>query len=318
MVARRNFIKDLGRILFWFPLRWLINILPFTAIYWLGGGLGELDYILSGNKRRNKMIKNISVVFNSNEKEVKKIIRSNLKNYMRNTLEFIKYPQLTAKKINDILTIDGIGILDQELVKGKGIILTTAHFGAKQLLQIALGLRGYKVNQIHYHMDDTELTFIQKQISQRHRKKIEEKIPAKFISKNGFFRSAFECLKENQILIIAADGTALPGHMNRGYGQFYFFGKKVLFPSNIPSLSIRTGASIVPTFVIRDGRKHKIIIEQPLKFNSQSHIDSKWEFIDILEKYIKQYPDHWEFWEEFEEGRLIVKSDKEHKNEIFQ
>jgi lauroyl/myristoyl acyltransferase len=79
-----------------------------------------------------------------------------------------------------------------------------------------------------------------------------------------------------------------------------------LFPSNIISLAKRTGASVLPIFVIRDRIKHKIVIEPAIEINSKSNEDAFEEFVKILEKYIRQYPSLWEFWEEFEEGVLIV------------
>lgn len=309
MIAHRNLLKDIGRVLFWFPLRWGVNLMPFSTVYWIGGVLGYLDYLFSGTKRIKKMAKNISQVFEYDEKEVKRIIRNNLQDHCRNVLEFIKYPQLNGENIAKFVSFEGVELLDRELTKGRGVILATSHFGAKQLLQAALGFRTYKVNQINYHMSSEELTFIQKHVSQRQRKKIEEKIPANFIPANSFLRSAYNCLKNNEILIIAADGIGLPEHMDKGYSTFSFLGKKVLFPSKTVSLAERTGASIVPVFVIREGIKHKIVFEPVIEINSKSIEDSFNEFVKLLEKYIRRYPHLWEFWEEFEEGNLIA-SDK--------
>jgi KDO2-lipid IV(A) lauroyltransferase len=306
MIAHRNIIKDIGRVLFWYPLRWCVNLMPFSTICWIGKVMGDADYILSGSKRIKRMARNVSQVFNDNEIGGRRIIKNNLENHCRNILELIKYPQFNQRNIANYLSIENIALLNRELAEGKGVMLFTAHFGAKQLLQVAFGLKGYKINQICYHMGQNKLTFIQKHVSQRQRRRIEEKIPAKFIPVDGFLRSAFNCLRKNEILIIAADGVGLPEHMNKGYTPFLFLGKKVLFPSNIISLAKRTGASVLPIFVIRDRIKHKIVIEPAIEINSKSNEDAFEEFVKILEKYIRQYPSLWEFWEEFEEGVLIV------------
>lgn len=306
MIAHRNLLKDIGRVLFWFPLRWCVSFMPFCIIYRMGTVMGYIDYLFSGTKRINRMENNISKVFQDNRKEIKRIVISNLQNHCRNVLEFIKYPQLNQENMTKLVSFEGVELLDKELSKGKGVILFTSHFGAKQLLQAGLGLRDYKINQIYYHMNHNELTFIQKNVSQRQRQKIEGKIPAKFIPANGFLRSAYKCLMRNEILIIAADGIGLPEHMNKGYSLFPFLGEKVLFPPNTVSLAKRTGASIVPAFVIREGTKHKIIFEPAIEVNSKSIESTFQEFIGIVERYIRKYPSHWEFWEEFEEGNLIV------------
>lgn len=307
MIAHRNFVKDIGRILFWFPVRWTIRTLPFSALYRAGGIMGDADYLFSGPERIKRMVKNISGVFEGkNKKSLKRIIKTNLQNHCRNVLELIKYPHLNQKNVSRILYFEGLGLLDRELANGKGVILATSHFGAKQLLQVGLGLKGYKINQISYHMDHTELTFIQKCVSQRQRKKIEEKIPARFIPVNSFLRSAYNCLKNNEILIIAADGIGLPEHMKRGYTPFSFLGKKSLFPPNMVSLAKKTGSSLLPVFVVRERMMHKIVIEPAIEVQSKSIEDTFAEFVKILEKYVRQYPSLWEFWEEFEDGNLIV------------
>ncbi len=306
MLPQTNIIKDVGRIFFWYPVRWCIYLFPFSAIYWAGKFLGSLDYLFSGRERIERMTRNISDVFRKDEETLKRIVRKNLQNHCIDVLEFIKYPQLNDKKIDKILTVEGIDILERMLAKGNGVIIATAHFGAKQMLQVGLALKGFKVNQINYHMNDKELSFIQRNISQRMRKKIEGRIPANFISARGFLRPAIRCLQKNEILIVAADGIGLPQHMDRGYKPFEFLGKKVLFPINTPLLARRTGAPILPAFVIRDRWRQKIVIQSPISSDKDSVEDVIKKYISLLEKYVGLYPCHWEFLEVFERGILIV------------
>jgi KDO2-lipid IV(A) lauroyltransferase len=258
------------------------------------------------------MTKNISRVSKSNGIDIRFVIRENLQNHITNVLEFIKYPQFNQKNISKYLSIQGLEYLDKELSKGRGVILATAHFGAKQFLQVGLGLMGYKVNQIHYHMTDDELTFVQKRVSQRYRKKIEDKLPVNFISSTSFLRPALTCLKNNEILVVAADGIGIRKHMIKGYLPVPFLGGKALFPLNIASFARKTGSSILPIFVVREFRsKHKIFIEPRLKVQSEHGEDTITEFAKRLEKYIYKHPHLWEFWEEFEEGTLIAPSDRQ-------
>ena len=292
--------------MFWFPLRWFINCMPFSVVYWLGGLLGSLDFHFTNRKQVQKMSANIAKVFGCGRKEAQKTIKLNFQNHFRNVLELIKYPQITDKNLSHLLYFEGINYLDNELEKGKGVILLTAHFGAKQALQIGLGTKGYQVNQIHYHMTLEELSWVQKHISQRQRMRIEKQIPTNFIPAKSFMRSAYKCLKDNQILIIAGDGIGLKNHMDKSYLPFDFLGDKMLFPTGVVSLARRTGASILPVFVIRDeGAKHKVVIKRPMDINSKSVEEAFQKFVEILEEYVRKYPFLWEFWEEFERGNLI-------------
>jgi KDO2-lipid IV(A) lauroyltransferase len=309
MIAHRNLLKDAGRILFWFPLRWCVNLIPFSGIYWLGGLLGNIDYFFSGPRRIQKMATNISRVFELSDSELQKIIRSNLQNHIRDVLELMKYPQLTRKHISRLIFFEGLELLNDELSKKKGVLLITAHFGAKQMLQVGLGCYGYKVNQIAFHLPAEDLSFIQRSVSQRMRKSIEEKIPATFIPADGFLRSAYNCLKNGEILIVAADGVGLAKYITKGYKTFQFLGQKMFFPQNVVALAKSTGSSIIPAFVMRRGAKHHIIIEPPIRLGELNDNEVFQQFVCMLEKYVRTYPQLWEFWEEFEQGNLIAVPD---------
>lgn len=253
------------------------------------------------------MLENISQAFEAEEKELRRIIRNNLRNHCRNVLELIKYPRLNPHNMAGIVAFQGLEFLHKELEKGKGVILVTSHFGAKQLLQVGLGLSGYKINQISFHIRGEELSFIQHHVSQKQRQKIEKRIPAKFIPRDKFLRSAYDCLKQNQILIIAADGVGSAKYIGKGYVPFNFLGKEMLFPKNVVSLAKRTGSSVVPAFVVRERKRQRIIVEPALRrVNERSDIEIFEQFVRLLEKYVRQYPSLWEFWEEFEEGNLLL------------
>ena len=306
MIARKNFVKDIFRLFFWYLFRPLVLVFPVSAVYWLGGVLGYVDYFVSGRKRVGKMRTNVSTALRINEKKAKKIVRRNLQNHLRNMLELIKYPQLNPHRIASLVHYHGIDYLNTALKKGKGVILLTAHFGSKQLLQVALGLQGYALSQINFHMSGEELSYIQKRISQRQRINIEKQLPLSFILAKGFMRPVLNCLKKNEVLIIAGDGIGLKRHMDKSYASFDFLGKKMLFPTNVVDLAKRTGAPIVPVFVIREKTEYRIVFELPLNINVEKYSDAVNEYVLLFENYVREYPFLWEFWEEFDDHNLLV------------
>jgi lauroyl/myristoyl acyltransferase len=306
MLTRPDIVKDIGRILFWYPFRWCVSPLPFSALYRLGTVLGSLDFRLSKQKRITKMIGNLSEN-TVGGCEAMSVILENFQNHSRDNLEFLKYPRLSPASIGEYVLLDGAHILDQELKRGKGVILATAHFGAKQALQVGLGHNGYKVSQIHFHMSAEELTFVQKNVAQRFRKKIEEKIPVKFMAAEGFMRGAYECLRKGEILLVAADGIGLKAHMNESYAPFDFLGRKMLFPTGMASLAKRTGAAIVPVFTVREGAKHRLAFEPALNVALEEPAIVN-GYVRVLETYVRRYPALWEFWEEFDEENLLAAS----------
>lgn len=305
MIARPNLIKDLGRLFFWFPIRWFICAAPFAFSYWLGGMVGRIDYFISGRQRTSRMLRNVKQVLPIEHQAAKNIILHNLQNHSRNILELMKYPSLRGDDIASLVSYHGFEHVQEALRRGKGVLLMTAHLGAKQFLQIALGAeKKLAINQINFHMDKDELTWGQ-QIAQKKRMQIEEQIPARFIAAKGFLRSAFKCLKNNEILIVAGDGVGLRVHMDKSYKPYSFLDKKMLFPTNSVMMAQRTGACLIPVFVIREKVGHRIVFEPPIETAQQDGADPLGDYVSILEKYIRQYPELWEFWEEFDEENLV-------------
>ena len=306
MIAHRNLLKDIGRLIFWFPVRWCVGLLGFGAVHRLGGFLGAVDYLLLGRRSARRIAANIADALGCDPKRARRIARLNLQSHYRNVLELIKYPRIGRDEISQLLQYEHLDRLKSCLDVKKGVILLTAHFGAKQLVQLALGLEGYHVYQIHYHMQAEELSWVQKNISQRHRVKIEGQIPVTFIPADGFKRAAYRCLKDNHVLIIAGDGSGIKGRMDQSYRPFEFLGKQMLFPTGAISLAKRTGAAVVPAFVVRDDYRHRVVFEQPLVLGDEPDEHAVRAYVDLLEKQVRRCPHLWEFWEEFEPGNLIA------------
>ena len=308
MLAHKNIVKDIGRLIFWFPVRWCVQLMSFQFVHILGTLFGTLDYYFSGRQCIERMKVNLIKTLGYRELKADRIIRQNFQNHSRNVLELIKYPQINKNNMLDIVDFEGREYLDKELEKGNGVILLTGHFGAKQILQVGFGLLGYPLTQLNYHMQSQECTWIQKNVSQRQRIRIENSIPVKFVSSQGYLGSVVKAVKKNEILLIAGDGIGIKEHMGKGYKSFPFLGRSMLFPIGGVTLAKRTQASILPVFAMRKRHHHKIVIEPPIdpEFESEDAIKA---YISTLEKYIRREPALWEFWEEFEPGLLIPGSD---------
>lgn len=304
MIAGSSRLKDGARLIFWFPVRWMIQLLPFRAAYLFGGILGDMDYLLSGRQRILSMARNIASALGIPMEPARRIVRQNLRNHLRNTLELIKYPGLNRDSIQPYLTFQGLAHLEKAMGQGRGVVLMTAHFGAKQFLQVALGLEGYPLNQINYHMNGSRLSPVQIRISQRQRIAIEDALPIHFISAGKFLRPVFDCLKNKEILIIAGDGSGIRSMMNSSYLPFDFLGARMKFPTLIVRLARKTGSPILPTFVFRKGAAHTVAFFPPLDTRTLDDQVVLKDYICLLERHIGTHPSLWEFWEEFTEDNL--------------
>ena len=308
MITSRNNLKDLGRIFFWYPVRLCIIACPYPFLHRIGRVLGLVDYFFSRNGRVRRVAKNIKSALPLPESQVRECIKQNLISHYSNNLELMKYPGMEADELNRYIATEGLEYLQTGLEKGAGVLLMTAHFGAKQLLQIFLGREGFKVNQVHHHMGREKLTFVQKHVSQRLRKKIESHLPVTFIPATGFQRKSLQCLRNNEILIVAGDGSGVKELIDTSYRPYEFLGKKMLFPTGPQAMAKRTGAEVIPVFVLREGHKHRIIFRAPISTPSGSgENDLTLRYIACFMNIVKQHPQMWDFWEEFDDDLLLVR-----------
>ena len=79
-----------------------------------------------------------------------------------------------------------------------------------------------------------------------------------------------------------------------------FFARSAATAKGIAVFALRTGAPVVPAFIVREGKYHKIFIGDPIYAHSSENADNDIQrytaqFSKVIESYIRQYPDQW-FW----------------------
>ena len=113
-------------------------------------------------------------------------------------------------------------------------------------------------------------------------------------------RKSIEVLKDNGLLVLAADRDFA------GNGAvMQFFGRPAIFPQGPVALSLKTGAVIVPAFMLRNhDETFTLSIEKPIEFlptgNKESDMKELMKlYIKIFEEYIRKYPDQWYMFKRF-------------------
>jgi len=306
MKVQDNILKDMGRLIFWYPIRWMARLAPFQITGLIGRLTGHLDYFLfkgrSGRIKHN-LLHSLGSPLSAHA--ASEIVKKILANHYTLILEFFKYPQINSRNISNILNIEGIENLDDALNLGRGAIIGHFHFGSKLLLILGLGLKDYSINQIAYHMPKEELTFIREKVSLKQRLKIEETLKVNYVYLSESMRQAFTCLDNNEILMVAVDGKGQFHRAGARSVSVEFLGQKTYFSGGIAAFSRKKETPVLPAAVFRreDGR-YKLVIHPPLKLDYKmgsreftKNVVGK--LVDVFEEDIRQHPDQWEYWEEF-------------------
>jgi KDO2-lipid IV(A) lauroyltransferase len=116
-------------------------------------------------------------------------------------------------------------------------------------------------------------------------------------------RQSMEVLKSNKALALVGDRN----FSDKGL-LIDFFHKPSIFPQGPAALALKTGATIITGFMLRNkDDTFTLKFEKPLDFIPTGNKDNDMislttQYKDIFERYIKEYPDQWyvfrKFWKD--------------------
>lgn len=288
----------------------LSNALPLWLNYFLAKIFASLQYFLA-KKDRMAVKNNIRVVTGSS----KRLFRSGLEMYINFGMylaDFFRFSQLTKDYIDKNITIVGKEHLDNALKRGKGVIALTAHLGNWELGGAITGLLGYNIAAVALpHKDKRVNDFFNRQ---RNIKGLE------VIPIGVAVRKCYKYLTDNKVVALLGDRD----FSDTKFGlEVSFLGKNTRLPRGPAVLALKTGAAIVPGFVLRiKNNKFKLIFDKPIYphtfteksqdakgvgINSSTNSDISdaavknlmQQYVPILEHYIKKNPTQWFMFKEF-------------------
>ena len=254
-----EFLRDwLGVAAIWASYL-LLPLLPLKASYAIARVLSKLSLKLL-KKQRNTILGNLEVAFGDtmHKEEKKEIAQEMVTNLFKGFFEGFCISSPFRKKVDDIITIEGRENLDQALSRGKGVISLSAHFGNFTLLGAVIVKENYPFHMVIRHPKSKPVARAFQLFRDLSGQKTIATQPWRESSKK-----MLRCLRNNEIICLITDENK-----RRGGIKVDFFGQKSPTAIGPAVFSLRTGAAIVPTFIVRQKNDtHKIIIEPPLEFN---------------------------------------------------
>ena len=236
---------------------------------------------------RNALAANLRVVLDGCgmawlESELEQLVRRNFANFGKYVVDFFQTGSLSPRALDALLKVDHIEYLQECRAMERGIIGLTAHVGNWELGASVLGANGCRVNAVVLKQPSARLDALFR--SQRIRRGVHA------LSMNNAAASASACLKRNEVVVLLADLD-----FSRGRRGAPFFGKPARLPRGPAVLSKRTGAPILPAFVLRQADDTFRFRAYPpiLPDRSQSVADMQRRICTVLEEVIADHPDQW-------------------------
>ncbi len=263
-----------------------IYLLPRSIALVIGGWLGTLAYRLATQQRRLACEHIQQALDISNEDAIKTIVKQCFSNLGKNVVEFMLFPRMNPKQIQQYVSFEGVQHVEDALALGKGAIILTGHFGNWELLAASISTNVSPLTPIVRELRSPRLNAL---VS-----KYREKAGYSTIDRNTGVRQALRCLRSNNLLGIVADvDTSVNGVF------VDFFGKPAYTPYSPIAFALKTGAAILPSFIIRqpDGT-HRAIIEPPLTLErcddkEKELVINTQKYTKVIESYIRKNPEQW-------------------------
>jgi lauroyl/myristoyl acyltransferase len=252
-------------------------------------------------KYRKAIQANLSVILGepADSEPVRRAAAEMVRGHASAWLDFLHFaarpPEESALLVESVV---GFSRLVEGLMKGKGVVLLTAHLGNWEIGGLMLA----EVNQpIHVVLVPDLFSGVERVRRRMHARAGVTEIPVDrtFLPTLAVLRA----LNRNGIVAMQGDrdfdntGIAAP-----------FFGREAWFPRGPFRVAMATGAVVLPAFIVRvPGGRYRAIIEEPLPIEEKGDRDLALRenisrYIAVLERYIRAYPEQWycfyPFWDD--------------------
>jgi KDO2-lipid IV(A) lauroyltransferase len=303
---RRRLFFELRYRLGEFCLRGLVLLLPGIPkwLLWLFTAAGARVSFLLLRKYRVRMEENLSRVMGPETlapEERREIVRRTWRNFARGFYETTAALCSPAREIATASTVRGEEHLKRALEKGKGVIGVSAHLGNFTLIGARLAASGYRFNVVVKQPRDLRLA----NLIDDYRARIGiQTISAR--PRRETARKILKALRKNEVVLLIAD------EFKSGGVKVKFLGRIARAPRGPATLALRTGAAVVPMFMVRDGEDRLTLhvhpeIELPATGDLEKDVAvSVARISSSLEEAILKYPDQWSWLGFGENGRVTA------------
>lgn len=238
---------------------------------------------------RRRIVKNLNAAFGQRYSgATKKGLAKGVQDHFAKNLLDCLFQLAHPLYVQEAVSIDGIQNLEAALAKGKGVIALGAHIGNFVLVGARLGIEGYRFSTLFRIPQEERINrVIHRYLPHFH----QQIIPSR--PRRAAVREILAALKHNEIVFILGD------NLKKGKVEAQLFGQRVTSPRGPVSLALRTGAAVVPLYLVRNyqgGLQLIIEPELPLTRNGDLSRDithGTQGFVRYLEQVIRRYPDQW-------------------------
>lgn len=234
---------------------------------------------------------NLRIAFpERSERWRQRVLEESFANLARSFVEFAQLARLDREALRGRVAIEGLEHLHEARRRSRtgGVAVLTAHFGSWELLQAAMAAEGFPLAVVARRRDSPIVDELVARLRGRG--------GTELLRRGNAALGARRALREGRILAMPLDQNA-----PRDEGMFVpFFGRLACTRDGPVRLIMRSGASVLPVFVFREGGggHHVARVQPPLELaagddREAAVRENTARMTRVIEDAIREAPDHW-------------------------
>lgn len=267
-------------------VRAAVGALPDAVSWTIGAAVGLGFYYLDASHRR-LAIRQLRAAFPTRTPaECRTIARATFRHFGQLLVVLIKFSTLTPPEVRARVEFDGEDRVREALDRGKGVLLSSGHFGFWELQGIAHPLALPPMHVLARPLDNPDL--------HRWLEGTRCATGNSVIYRRGAVRRVLRALEQNECVAIMIDQHI----QNADAVTVDFFNRPAATTNALAALALRTGAPVIPVFALPlPGGRFRMVYDHPVEPPSADSPDRIREFTqrctDVLEMYVRRHPHLW-------------------------
>jgi KDO2-lipid IV(A) lauroyltransferase len=267
----------------------LLRALPRSIARRTGAAIGIAALALTG-KLSSAGDRNLQLAFPGlSQSDRRTILRGTFRSLGWQLAEFCQMSKYTADFVrNEVMRYEGLDSFLRAESRGKGVLVLTGHLGAWELSSFVHSLLGHPMGMVIRRLDNPLVDRMVNAIRCRHGNRV--------LHKDDFARGLISAMHKGETVGILMDTNMTPPQ-----GVFVpFFGVPACTASGLARVARKTGAAVVPGFLLWSETEDRYILhfgeELALQHTADSESDALANtalFAATTEAYIRRSPEQW-------------------------
>ena len=263
----------------------LAGSLPIGVARAIGASVGRLAFALG--VRRDVSVDNITASLGVDRKEAATITRRSYENLGRSVMEFSAFRRWSREELLSQVIVDGKEHLERARSAGHGGMVVAGHFGCWELAGATIAALGYPTSFLVGEQSNLRVDEVMNDLRRAQGVGI--------ITRTSALRKVLTALRGNEFVALLADQDARKGGV-----IVDFLGRPASVVRGPALFAIRAKSPVIPLFIHREGRRHRVIFEAPLWPDPSMGEDAAVEDLtrrhaDALARRIREHPEEY-FW----------------------